>query len=245
MSKLLKGKILLGFEPEVKDFPWINWHPEFIGWMFNSPGYVSQPCSVSLIVEIIESRRILDMTPAEELYAEFFRHESTTVVKDMDDLVLLAHIEKLSHIALEAKARVHAAKHERDERVKKKAGSRLAKLKASDDEISTSDAINNIKARGEKISKQEKLIAQLMKLPGIDRKQAEQMLSAGKIKDQSLKTEDEKVAEKESLKEVETRVNPFASKVSSTPEEPTNTPSPEIISNPVPSSNPFAKKISQ
>lgn len=116
------------------------------------------------------------MTPEEELFATFFHHEKS-LVKEMDDLTLRAHREELSKVAREARARIYAADDEIKERTKKVKG---FKASISTDDA-TSDAINSIEKRRNKISKEQRFIESLAKL-GISSKDAQAMLSAGNIK---------------------------------------------------------------
>ena len=116
------------------------------------------------------------MTPSEELFKNFFSDEKK-LVSSMDDLELRAHREELSKIAFEARARLTATDDEQRERnaeSKKKKGFQTS---IEIDDFAT-DAINTIKQRQAKMSKTDKLIENLMKLPGIDRATAEKMVSA-------------------------------------------------------------------
>jgi hypothetical protein len=116
------------------------------------------------------------MTPNEELFAKFFNNEKALVAK-MDDLQLRAHREELSKIAFEARVRLTAINEEGQERNAKSKRSKGYETSIESD-AEASDAINRIKERQKKLTKTEKLIENLMKLPGIDRAIAEKMVSA-------------------------------------------------------------------
>lgn len=117
----------------------------------------------------------MPMTEQEQLFAKFFNAE-ITLVKDMDDLTLRQHREELSKIAFEARARLTAIGQETQERSAKSKKSKEFSTSVESDALTT-DAINTIKNREKKLNKTEKLIEQLMKLPGITRAQAEAMVN--------------------------------------------------------------------
>lgn len=154
------------------------------------------------------------VTPQEELFAKFFNNEKE-VIKDMDMLTLRAHREELAQIAFEARARLTAADAETREREAKTKKSKGFSTNLATDEV-TSNAINKVKERGAKISKQEKLIQNLMKLPGIDRAAAEKMVSARNIKDATdnneIKRDNFRVDDLKSNQPTEKLSNPFAAK---------------------------------
>lgn len=119
------------------------------------------------------------MTEKEKLFAHFFNNEKT-LIKDMDDSVLLLHIQELQSIASEARARLTASAEEAQERsAKKKRDKGFSASVASDD--FTSNAINNINERKVKMSKTDKEIERLVGL-GIDRKDAENMYRSTTVK---------------------------------------------------------------
>lgn len=138
------------------------------------------------------------MTEQEQLFAKFFNSE-IELVKDMDDLTLRSHREELSRIAFEAKARLTAVGQETQERVAKNKKSKQFSTSLESDQLTT-DAINTIKNREKKLNKTEKLIEQLMKLPGITRAQAEAMVNKTTIPVQ-IKTEVHKNEVKEMKEE--------------------------------------------
>jgi hypothetical protein len=100
------------------------------------------------------------MTPQEKLHAKLFFHESY-LVKDMNDLKLSAHIEELSQICFEGRARLGAATAERDKRKTKPAQGFERSLRT--DETST-NAINIVKERVKRLSKKELIEKQLKEL---------------------------------------------------------------------------------
>lgn len=120
------------------------------------------------------------VTPQEELFSQLFNHEKV-LVKDMDLLTLRAHREELAHIAFEARARLTAVDDEEKQRKTKAKGDRPEGFARNleTDEIS-SNAINTIKTRQSKLTKQEKLLAGLEKL-GISAGDAGKILSAGNM----------------------------------------------------------------
>lgn len=123
------------------------------------------------------------MTPEEEWYQKLFNHE-TVLVQDMDRITLRAHIEELQQICKEGRVRFYVAKSAEEKREKDgKARGITGFVRPSEGEIDTSDAINTIKKRQARLSKSDKLIEGLMKLPGIDRVAAEKIMSARNIKD--------------------------------------------------------------
>lgn len=118
------------------------------------------------------------MTREEKLFANFFNDEKI-LVSQMDDFQLRAHIEELQDIAREARARLTCSTGEDRERVaKKKAKKGISETVASDD--FTSETINNIQKRTQKMSKTDKEIERLVFM-GIDRADAENMYKATTI----------------------------------------------------------------
>jgi len=134
------------------------------------------------LIKSIESNE--RMTPQEKLHAKLFYHE-TLLVKDMDTLTLRAHIEELSHIAFEARARHGAAAAEEQKRAK---GDKKAKgfERSLNTDPTTSDAINIIKERQKKLTKAEQLkknLEQIYKDMGLANAaaEAEKVMSARNI----------------------------------------------------------------
>lgn len=115
----------------------------------------------------------------EKLFAKFFNDEKT-FVKDLSDLDLMAHIEGLGKIAFEARAKLTAANDEKETRKSgRKSKGFVANVQTDD---ITSEAMATVRKRGEKLSKHEKLIEGMMKLPGMDRATAEKLASASTVK---------------------------------------------------------------
>lgn len=199
------------------------------------------------------------MTPQEELFASFFNDEGK-IVCNMTILELRAHREELAKIAFEARARltrVDDEERQRKAKAKKERGEATGfETSLQTDEL-TSDAINKIKGRQARISKQERTIEGLIKM-GMERKDAEKLVSAGtilaRIKDKSVvQTESDNGAKAEAPKPF---VNPFGPKTEEIkPEsiaevsfiEETNTviiTTPEVVPEPTKPTgfiNPFAK----
>lgn len=120
------------------------------------------------------------MTPQEELFSELFNHEKI-LVKDMDMLVLRAHREELAKIAFEARARLTAVDDEEQTRRKAKNDGKPRGFERSlNTDETTTNAINTIKERQKRLSKQEKIQAGLEKL-GISSTDAAKLMSAGTI----------------------------------------------------------------
>lgn len=152
------------------------------------------------------SEQKMPMTPEEEKFAKFYNSEKELVLK-MDTLTLRAHIEELSDIAKEARARLTAAKDEDRERTarnKREAGQGFST--SIDADADTSDAINKVRKRQ---TKQEKILASLLAIPGIDLAQAQKMLAARNIKDA--------VDSSTELKRDNFRVNELTNKTSDKP----------------------------
>jgi hypothetical protein len=123
------------------------------------------------------------VTPQEQLFADFFKAEKEFVLT-MDDLSLRAHREELAKIAFEARARLTAVDdEERDRSTKRRGKANIHQTALNTDDI-TSNAINTINERKKRLSKTEKLVENLMKLPGMDRATAEKMVTAGTLKAQ-------------------------------------------------------------
>jgi hypothetical protein len=132
------------------------------------------------------------MTPEEQLFADLFNHE-IMFVKDMSDLELEAHREKLVKTAKEARVKLTAVDAVKKDRAKAKNGKSTGfERSVSIDEIS-SDAINSINARKQKLTKIEKTIEGLVNL-GMSREDAEKMCSAGAALNQLRKNGDNKPA---------------------------------------------------
>ena len=143
------------------------------------------------------------LTPQEELFSQLFNHEKI-LVRDMDTLNLRAHREELKKIAFEARARLTAVDDEENDRKKKSEpkGPQGFERSLNIDETST-DAINTIKERQKKLTKQEKIQAGLEKL-GIPTADAIKLMSAGTILGRLNKIKTETVTD--------TTINPSESK---------------------------------
>ena len=113
------------------------------------------------------------MTPQEELYAKFY-NKGKLLVKDMDITDLREHRESLSQIAFEAKATLAAADDELRER-KAKSGKKEWLVTPTQLDVTTSDAINAVKVRKERMSKMDKMREQLKKA-GIDEETVNEMI---------------------------------------------------------------------
>ena len=135
--------------------------------------------------EHLYSRRTSPMTPEEQLFADFFQKHINILhpyVQDMDILEIRAYREKMALIAKEGKAAVYAAdKAEQEVKKAKNNSAKNANLPGFDRSLEqdgvTSNAINVIKDRQKRLSKQEKLHKMLMDIPGMSAAEASQMLS--------------------------------------------------------------------
>lgn len=101
------------------------------------------------------------MNDDEKLFAKFYNEEKV-LVKDMDASQLRQHREELSKIAFEAKARLVAAD---DELREKKSKDKKSKewLVSTENTQTSSDAIAAVKTRTARMSKMDKLRADLRK----------------------------------------------------------------------------------
>lgn len=125
------------------------------------------------------------MTPEEQLFADFFNKHINILhqyVIDMDLLEIRAYREKLSLIAKEAKAGIYAADEAEKEILKKKNGDNKPKgfARSLNTDDTTTDAINIVRERQKRLTKQEKIQAKLEKL-GISSVDAAKLMSAGTI----------------------------------------------------------------
>ncbi len=118
------------------------------------------------------------MTPQEEKFALLFNgYKNNPDIQALSDLELRARREELSDIALKANARKHAIDKILAERAPK--GPQGFKRSVNDDDIS-SNALNAVKERQKKQTKEEKILAGLAKL-GISSADSAKLMSAGVI----------------------------------------------------------------
>lgn len=149
------------------------------------------------------------VTPQEELFSQLFNHEKI-LVRDMDVLTLRAHREELAKIAFEARARLTAVDDEDNTRKKKANDDKPKGFERSvNTDETTTNAINAIKDRQKRLTKQEKIQAGLEKL-GISTADATKLMTAGVILGRLKNKEAEKPAEPTS--ETKPLFNPFAKK---------------------------------
>lgn len=160
------------------------------------------------------------MTPEEELFKHFFNAEQE-LVKDMDDMSLAARKEELQKAAFEAKVRLYSTSATVDGRKKDKKAKGFITSLASDDV--TLDAINKVKVRQDRMSKQEKGIKSLIDA-GIDEETARQMMSASVLKSQLDKKFGAEKKEPEPVKEFKPIA--FVPLKKAVPVSPTLTPEP-------------------
>lgn len=129
----------------------------------------------------------INMTEQEKLFQDFYNHEKL-LVKDMDIHKLREHREELSKIAFEAKARLVAADDETRERTAKTKGKEWL-TSVQGDQVS-SDAINVIETRKKRMSKMDKLRADLQKIEGMTEETINEMIRGmeKKATESNLKT---------------------------------------------------------
>lgn len=147
--------------------------------------------------EAIRHGKAKPVTPQEELFASFFNNEKETIAS-MSIIELRAHREELSKIAFEARARLTAVDDEERTRKAKNANvpNRGFSTSVVPDELAT-DAINKVKKRQARMSKEEKLresMIQLQIAAGHDKAEAEkivnEMMSAGALLNRLRSRED-------------------------------------------------------
>ena len=121
------------------------------------------------------------VTPQEELFAKLFNHEKI-LYRDMDQLTRRAHREELAKIAFEARARLTADDDvdREDKKAKNGDGKPHGFERSLNTDETTTNAINTIKERQKRLTKQEKIQAGLEKL-GISASDASKLMSAGTI----------------------------------------------------------------
>lgn len=116
------------------------------------------------------------MTKQEELYVQFY-NKSRNFIVDMDMTQLREHREMLSAIAYEAKVTLGAVDDELRERTAK-SNKKDWLITPTNQNQTTSDAINAVKIRKERMSKVDRMYQQFLSA-GIDEQTAKEM--AGKV----------------------------------------------------------------
>lgn len=156
------------------------------------------------------------MNEDEKLFAKFYNEEKI-LVKDMDSSQLREHREELSKIAFEAKARLVAADDEiREKKSKSKADKNW--LVSTENSQTTSDAISAVKVRTARMSKMDKLRADLRKsnideatinemIRNLERKATEKTIKAVSF-NSPVSTEQKKIIAVQTEKTVE-ELKPF------------------------------------
>lgn len=110
----------------------------------------------------LDGKELFRMTPQEELHSKFFLNKRMQVI-DMDVLQLRAHREELALIAFKARAEIGAVDEALKEKEKKSPKAPGFSRSLQMDDVS-SDAINSINQRKEKLSKDEKMIERMRKM---------------------------------------------------------------------------------
>ena len=155
----------------------------------------------------VDIKGLFNMTPQEELFSQLFNHEKI-LVKDMDILALRAHRENLAKIAFEARAKLTAVDDEERERKRTNQTGKGFSRNLNIDETS-SNAINTIKKRTEKLSKFDKIREGLIKM-GMDEAAADSVMSARNILDVTKKVQNQTAPEETEEKKIV--FNPFEKK---------------------------------
>lgn len=160
-------------------------------------------------IEAIEANPRL--TPQEKLFSQLFYHEKKLVC-DMDTLTLRAHREELAKIAFEARARLTAVDDEENDRKKKSQpkGPKGFERSLNTDETTT-NAINTLKDKKQRLSKSEKIKEGLLKL-GIDTDEVNKIMSAKNMLSQVTKAQNHTKPESSEQTERKPIFNPFEKK---------------------------------
>jgi hypothetical protein len=177
------------------EYCWINKQIK----VYNSDCYYIRDIRIDILADGAKP-----MTPQEQLFSELFNHE-TILVSNMSLLELRAHREELAKIAFEARARLSAV-DEVERKAKKKDGQPIGFARSINADDTATNAINTIKERQKRMSKQEKILKGLEAL-GIDTAEAQKLMSSGTI----LAKFKQKVEEvKTASEETKPVFNPFA-----------------------------------
>lgn len=119
---------------------------------------------------------------------KFFNAE-VAVITSLDDFQLAQRLQEMCDIDFEAKSRINAIHHEQRERSAKKTGKEKSWLVNINDSVTVSDAINNVKERKSRMSKGDKLLADLRNLMGDDEANAVMSQVARKVTNGSQTTD--------------------------------------------------------
>jgi hypothetical protein len=162
------------------------------------------------------------MTPQEELYIQLFNHEKI-LVKDMTTLERRAHREELVKIAFEARTRIRAVDHAEEEEIKarRKADGPTGFARSVNVDETATDAINTIKERQKRLSKEESKnrqkrvskedkIKESLYILGLSESEVDKVMSAGTVL-AKVKSNAAAIAAKEQ-QEVKPIFNPFEKK---------------------------------
>lgn len=140
------------------------------------------------------------MDEKERLYMKIFS-DTVVLVSEKSDLELEAFREELAEIIKTAKAQYSAVDHVKRERSSKRKLASGFFTSVQTDDI-TEEAIHNINERAKKLSKQEKLIENLIKNVGMSREDATKMVSATTVLAIKSKKENETISEVLNIEEV-------------------------------------------
>lgn len=119
------------------------------------------------------------MTQSEEKFAKLYNPYKTEI-KDLTDLELRARREELADIAFSARVYLSAVDHTLSER-KPKGPQGFSRSVNVDD--TTSEAINAVKQRQKNMTQAEKIASSLSKVPGMDPKFIEKLMSSRNLLD--------------------------------------------------------------
>lgn len=152
------------------------------------------------------------MTPEEELYKYLFNDESKLVC-NMDTLEFRAHQDQLSKIAKEARVRYYITK-DLEKKRDTKDGKPTGFARSVNTDETTTNAINAVKDRQKRLTKQEKMAAGFAKL-GISQDAINKLMSNGNILAAlaNKNSEEKSATEKPEYKPEATKAfNPFEKK---------------------------------
>jgi hypothetical protein len=147
--------------------------------------YIREVC-IYAVTHGIAERSEAKMTPQEELFKELFTG-AVKIVAGMDALTRRAYREEMQKIAYEARVHVAAVDKIDDDEKKEKRRSQPFERSLNTDQ-STTDAINTIKERQKRLTKQEKIqqgLEDMFKKSGMSlseaQREAQRLMGAGTI----------------------------------------------------------------
>ena len=196
--------------------------------IYNPDKYYIREVCIYAITHNLAERSEAEMTPQEELFKELFTG-AVRIVEGMDALTRRAYREEMQKIAYEARVHVAAVdKIDDDEKRTRRAKEPKGFERSLNTDQATSDAINTIRERQKRLTKQEKIQAGLkemflksgMSLQEAER-EAQRLMGAGTIlaqtnpeksdvvKETAAKLVEETKATKLESSEMKKMFNPF------------------------------------